>query len=88
MHWKVSEAMACDTCVLLRTGTLEWEFVKKIGFGLSAGSGNEDEIFQAIDWAFKNPGEARKLAVIGHKQFLSEYNWENMTDRLLKAYRN
>ena len=86
MHWKVSEAMACDTCVMLRSGTVEWAFVDRIGFGLSAGSGTEDEAFQAIDWAFKNKEKARALAEIGHQKFLSEYNWESMADRLIGAY--
>jgi glycosyltransferase involved in cell wall biosynthesis len=65
---------------------MEWSFVKGIGFGLSAGSGTVDEIYDAIDWAFKNPDKARRLAAIGHEKFLKEYNWESMADRLAKAY--
>ena len=86
MHWKVSEAMACSTCVILRSGTLEWKFVDSIGFGLSAGMGTEQEIFEAIEWAYKNPEGARALAEKGHAYFEKEYNWEQMEEHLRHAY--
>jgi glycosyltransferase involved in cell wall biosynthesis len=37
--WKVFEAMACGTPVMVREGTFTWQFVNKIGFGIFAGSG-------------------------------------------------
>jgi glycosyltransferase involved in cell wall biosynthesis len=86
MHWKVSEAMACDACPIMRSDTVEWKFVNRIGFGLSAGSGTVPEIFQALNWALSNPDKTRALAEIGHRKFLSDFNWENMADRLIMAY--
>jgi hypothetical protein len=46
--WKVLETLACGTSVMVREGMFTWQFVNKIGFGITAISGTSEEIFQKL----------------------------------------
>lgn len=84
--WKIFEAMACGTCVMVRGGTFTWQFVNKIGYGLSAGYGTPAEIYRELLWAFDNQGKLELMASTAKQHFLNEYNWEVMSAVLVTIY--
>jgi glycosyltransferase involved in cell wall biosynthesis len=88
MPWKVFESMACGTPVLVRDGTYTWRFVNNLGVGLSAGSGSPEEISERIIWALKHRDSLQSISNEGRKNFVSKFNWDNMSRVLLEAYGN
>ena len=84
--WKVFEAMACGTCVLVRKGTYTWTLVESLGFGISAGSGTGIEIADSLSWAFQNQAMIESMGNSARKHFIDEYNWDRMAKRLVELY--
>lgn len=86
MHWKVTESMACESCPIIRRGTVDWTFASGFGFGIDAGTGTEQEITTALGWALRNPDKVAYLARVGHSKYLEEFNWDKMIDSLVEVY--
>jgi glycosyltransferase involved in cell wall biosynthesis len=86
MPWKVFEAMACGTCVLVRGGTYIWDFVSQLEFGISGGSGSPKEIFDSLTLALSQRERLEFMGSRARMHFLKNYNWNNMADRLLSIY--
>lgn len=84
--WKVFEAMACGTAVLVRGGTYTWALASGVGFGISAGAGTEAEIAAGISWALRNRGRVDSMADSARSRFAGEYNWDRMGRRLVGIY--
>jgi len=84
--WKIFEAMACGTSVLVRGGTYTWSFVNQLGYGLSAGSGSPQEIIEKLTWALQNQGQVESMSGLGRQHFLDQYNWERMGQKLVSIY--
>jgi glycosyltransferase involved in cell wall biosynthesis len=86
LPWKVFEAMACGTAVLVRDGTYTWDFVNDLGFGLSGGGGATAEIIQTLEGVLHNPGRVEAMSGAAREHFEDEYNWERMGERLVDVY--
>jgi glycosyltransferase involved in cell wall biosynthesis len=84
--WKIFEAMACGTCVLVRDETYTWTLVNSLGFGISAGSGTGSEIAGSLSCAFQNKAKVESMAESARKHFSDEYNWNRMAKRLVELY--
>lgn len=85
--WKVFEAMACGTCVLVRGGTYTWSLANDLGFGISAGTGTEAEVTTGLSWALENKGRVGEMAKAARAHFVEEYNWDEMAKELARVYR-
>jgi glycosyltransferase involved in cell wall biosynthesis len=86
MPWKLFEAMACGTSILLREGTYAWGFARTIGFGLSAGKGDATGIVAGVQQAFENQSMMSQDGRLAIEAFKQEYNWEAMSEILVSVY--
>jgi glycosyltransferase involved in cell wall biosynthesis len=79
MPWKLFEAMACGTEILLKQDTYAWRFAQRVGFGLSAGSGSKEDIVSRLDWASRRQSDLVSSRDSAQLAFETKYNWEEMS---------
>ncbi|MGA1976105.1 MAG: glycosyltransferase family 4 protein [Conexivisphaerales archaeon] len=86
MPWKVFEAMACGTSVMVMGGTYTWRFVEELGFGLAVKAEDSSEIVEQLRWALENREELGLAAEAARGHFFKDFNWEAMSVHLSAAY--
>ena len=84
--WKIHEAMACGSCVLVRKNTHTWKFAMDLGYGISAGSGTASEIADSLSWAIGNPCALDSMGDAAQKHFRESFSWDIASKNLLRAY--
>lgn len=86
MPWKVLEAMACGTPVMVRENTQAWQFVKSNGVGFSVASESPPEIYDKLIWAMNHPAELADMSSKARDAYNSTYSWEAASRQFVDVY--
>ena len=86
LPWKIFEAMACGTPVVVSENTQAWAFVNSIGFGFSVHSADSSTIYQKLRWAFDHPDLLFQMSYKAKIAYEQSYSWETTSKELTATY--
>jgi len=84
--WKLFESIACGVPVIVDSGTFQSNIINKFGCGLVLRDHTPQTIRQSIASMVNDPIEYHRMSTAGRKAAEAEFNWENMSRRLIEAY--
>ncbi|MDA4115236.1 MAG: glycosyltransferase family 4 protein [Thaumarchaeota archaeon] len=86
LPWKVFEAMACGTPVMVLENTTAWNLVKENGIGFAVASSNTSEIYEKLLWAVNHPDALADMSSRAREAYGRYYNWESASQQFRAAY--
>jgi glycosyltransferase involved in cell wall biosynthesis len=86
LPWKVFEAMACGTPVIVLKNSMAWSFVSENGTGFAATTSNVSEIYDKILWAVNHPEVLAEMSRNAGDAYSRTYNWESVSRQFTDAY--
>ena len=86
LPWKVFEAMACGTPVMVLENTTAWNLVKENGIGFAVTSSNTSEIYEKLLWAVNHPDALADMSSKAREAYGRHYNWDSASQQFRAAY--
>jgi len=86
LPWKVFEAMACGTPVMVLENTTAWNLVRENGVGFAVASSETSEIYEKLLWAVNHPVVLAEMASRANHTYARSYNWESASRQFRDAY--
>lgn len=85
---KLFEAMMCKTPIIVNEETTMSEIIKKENCGLVVPYNDQNLLRESILKLKENPELCLKMGENGRKAFERKYNWQVMSQKLIKSYNN
>ena len=82
------EAMACATPVICTRVASMPEIVEDGVSGFIVAPGDHAELRSRIEWLMAHPREASAMGLAGRERVLARFQWPDVVDRCLEAYRS
>lgn len=86
LPWKVFEAMACGTPVMVLEDTTAWNLVRETGIGFAVATSSTSDIYDKLLWAVNNPGALSEMSSRAKEAYNRYYNWESASQPFRAAY--
>jgi glycosyltransferase involved in cell wall biosynthesis len=86
LPWKVFEAMACGTPVMVLENTTAWNLVRENGVGFAVASSDTSEIYDKLLWAVNHPGILADMSSRAKDAYDRYYNWESASQQFRTVY--
>jgi glycosyltransferase involved in cell wall biosynthesis len=86
LPWQVFESMACAVPVMIWKGTHRATLVNKVDCGVAVDGNDPEGILECIHKLSQNSEMRARLSVNARSASLLKYNWEHMSDRLIRVY--
>jgi glycosyltransferase involved in cell wall biosynthesis len=86
LPWKVFEAMACGTPVMVLENTTAWNLVRENGVGFAVASSNTSEIYDKLLWAVNHPSILAEMSSRANDAYVRHYNWESASQQFKDTY--
>lgn len=86
LPWKVFEAMACGTPVMVLENTTAWNLVRENGVGFAVDSSKTSEIYDKLLWAVNHPDALADMSLKAKEAYSRYYNWESASQQFRVAY--